>query len=111
MLIAPHLHGDTLVLAIDVPRLDALNAAAAQTAIVQQIAPGTKRVVLDLAAVSYVSSAGLRTVVQAAKHTAAGGGRLALCSVQPPVREIVGIAGLESVLPILADRPAALGAW
>ena len=111
MLIHAHLHGDTLVLEVGAARLDALNAVAAQTALVQHISAGVNRVVLDLGAVAYLSSAGLRTVLQVAKHTTAAGGRLALCTVQAPVREIVAIAGLEGLLPLLPSRTEALGEW
>ncbi|MES2697115.1 MAG: STAS domain-containing protein [Verrucomicrobiota bacterium] len=111
MQIASHSHGDTLILEIGAPRLDALNAVAAQAALAQQLVPGAKRVVLDLGAVNYVSSAGLRTIVQVAKQVAAAGGRTALCSVQQPVREIVSIAGFDTMLPMVAGRAEALGAW
>ncbi len=111
MTVQSHPHGDTLILEVGTARLDALNAIEAQSALVQQIGPGVKRVVLDLGTVSYLSSAGLRTLMQVTKHTVAAGGRLALCRVQDPVREIVAIAGLEGMLPLLAGHTEALGEW
>lgn len=110
-LIEKYLHGDVLVLALTAERLDALNAAEVLQAIQSQLKDRTPRVVLDLEQVGYMSSAGLRTIVQTAKHVSAAGGRLALCSVRPPVREIISIAGFDSMMPVLAGRPEALGSW
>lgn len=68
------------------------------------------RLVLDLAGVSFISSAGLRVILAAAKHASAARSRLLLCSVQPQVREVLDISGFSSLLDIHGERAAALGA-
>src|SRR5262245_29599396 len=65
------------------------------------------RLVFDLADLSYVSSAGLRILLMAARAMESAGGSAALCSVQDPVKEILEIAGFTEILPIFPDREAA----
>lgn len=66
------------------------------------------RVAVDLAAVDYVSSAGLRVFLMLAKKLQKGGGKLVLCGLAPAVREVFDIAGFSRILDIADDRGAAL---
>jgi len=69
------------------------------------------RLVIDFAGVDFVSSAGLRAVFTVLKRVKAGKGRLALCAVQAPVREVLDIAGFTPMLdlhPAQAEAVAAL---
>lgn len=110
-LIEKHLQDDVLILSLVAKRLDALNSGDALQAILPELKEKAPRVVLDLEQIGYMSSAGLRTIMQTAKHVSAAGGRLALCSVRPAVREIISIAGFETMLPLLPTRTEALGQW
>jgi anti-anti-sigma factor len=56
--------------------------------------------VLDLTEVEYLSSAGLRVILSLGKHAQAAGGKLVLCGVKGPVREIFSIAGFLSLFPV-----------
>jgi len=72
--------------------------------------PGV-RIVLDLAKLEYIGSAGLRCVLGALKRASAAGGRLALAAPIPSVAEVFEISGfitLVTVYPVLADAVAAL---
>lgn len=66
--------------------------------------------VLDMSAVSYISSAALRVLVMEMKARQAGGGTLTLCGLQSYALNVIRIAGLEKALRICEDLPAALGA-
>lgn len=110
-LIEKHLQNDVVILSLGAPRLDALNSADVLQAILSHLKDRASRVVLDLDQVGYLSSAGLRTIVQTAKHVSASGGRFALCCVRPPVREIISIAGFESMIPLLTGRTEAAAQW
>ncbi|HEX9366284.1 MAG TPA: STAS domain-containing protein [Vicinamibacterales bacterium] len=68
---------------------------------------GERRIVLDLAAVDYVSSVGLRSLVLGAKRLAPLGGRLVLCQPQARIRQLLDIAGFTSMFPIAASRDEA----
>ena len=62
----------------------------------------------DLGEVHYVSSAGLRVLLKAAKQAKAGGGAFAIASPQAPVREVLEISGFDKILAIHATRDEAV---
>jgi anti-anti-sigma factor len=75
--------------------------------------------VIDLGAVEYLSSVGLRVLMLASKQVKAQGGALAVADLQPVVREIFEISRFNLVLevfPTLREAlaklsPAALAAF
>lgn len=66
------------------------------------------KVLLDLAGVPYVSSAGLRVLLMGAKAARANGHRLALAGLSPSVREVFDISGFSSLFAIEPDVTAGL---
>ncbi len=64
--------------------------------------------VLDLGAVSYVSSAGLRVLLKGAKTAKATGHRLTLAGLAPTVQEVFDISGFSGIFRIVPDVAAAL---
>lgn len=90
-------------------RLDTSTAASAEEKLLGMIGGGGA-VVADLADVHYVSSAGLRVLLKAAKQAKAGGSAFGICSPQPPVREVLEISGFDKILSIYATRDEALAA-
>ena len=70
-------------------------------------------VVIDMTGVEYISSVGLRVVMLASKKSKAQGCTLAVCGLQPVVREIFAISRFDLVLqvfPTLHETLAALSA-
>ena len=65
-------------------------------------------IVLDLAELEYVSSAGLRCFMLAAKETKARDGRIMVAALQPMVAEIFQISRFDLVLPVFPKLRAAL---
>ena len=66
-------------------------------------------VVLDLAGVDYISSAGLRCFMLAEKQAKAQGGTIVVAAMQPVVREIFEISRFTLVFETFASVPEALG--
>lgn len=66
------------------------------------------RLVMDFAALDYISSAGLRVVLMAAKRAKQEQGRLVLCGLQPHVQQVFEISGFLKILEVVAERQAAL---
>jgi anti-anti-sigma factor len=58
-------------------------------------------VVLDLAAVGFIDSAGLRSVLRIANHSLRDGGRLRMRNASAPVQEAIAWGGLERKLPLV----------
>ncbi len=67
-------------------RLDAITAAGAETELSAMVAEGP--VVADMEQVRYISSAGLRVLLKAAKLAKEKGFRFAVSGLQPAVREV-----------------------
>ncbi len=64
------------------------------------IGRGGRRLLLDLKDLYYISSAGLRAVLSAAKEMTAVGGRLAISSPNNEVTEVFDISGFVSVIEV-----------
>jgi anti-anti-sigma factor len=69
-----------------------------------------KKVVLDFSALDYISSAGLRVLLGAAKQLRAKGGALGMFGLNQSVREVFEISGFASILSIYPSEADALGA-
>lgn len=81
-------------------RVDGATAPQFETALLGLFAEGSERVLLDLSALDYVSSAGLRVILMAAKKARARQGRLVLCALQPQVDEVFQMSGFARILDI-----------
>jgi anti-sigma B factor antagonist len=85
-------------------KLDATSAKAFEEKILGQIESGERRIVIDLAQLDYVSSAGLRVFLLASKRLASANGKMVLCSLKESVREVFDIAGFSSIFSIYGSR-------
>ena len=103
MILTDTRYADVVVLALK-GRLDQTTAEDVRTELAPHMArcvEGQDHVVFDLTAVDYVSSAGLRVFMLAAKQAKAQQGYLALVEVQPLVQEILEISKFTLILRIL----------
>lgn len=102
-------HGATTIVAAE-GRLDFGAAPAFQEQLEKLLTPGAGRVavLLDCAALDYVSSAGLRALLVAARAAQRFGSSFALCALRPAVREVLELSGFSRILTVHADRDAAL---
>ncbi len=89
-------------------RLDTVTAPAFDAQLGPFLASPHPRILVDLAEVTYISSAGLRSVLHLVKHAASHGGRLGLFGAQPQIMEVIEISGFPSLLDVYPDREAAL---
>jgi len=98
--------GDITVVGM-MERVNSVTAAAAEDGLRGIIDGGGMSLLLDFSGTTYISSAGLRVVLQAAKGMKAKGGRFALCSLQELVQEIFETAGLTRVVDLYESEAAA----
>jgi len=89
-------------------RLDASTAPEAEKVLTESMAAAEPRLVLDLAGVDYVSSAGLRVLLATAKRVKRERGRLVLCGLQEQVREVLEMSGMLPLFTVAADEAAAV---
>lgn len=92
-------------------RIDAATAPALESLLNGMLDDGRHRIVCDFAANEYVSSVGLRVFLSALKRTTKAGGRLALCSLRPGIREIFDMTGFSGLFPIFDGEEAALASF
>jgi anti-sigma B factor antagonist len=91
-------------------RLDTSSAPVFDAQLAPLLAQPRPRILLDLGAVTYVSSAGLRSILQLVKHAAAHKGRVGMFGAPPHIMEVIEISGFPSLLDVYPDRTAALSA-
>jgi len=82
-------------------RLDSVTSADLEQRLIA--VAGERRLVVDLAGVEYVSSAGLRVFLKLARRVKDAGGVLLLCALGEPVRQVFDLAGF---LPLFAIEPS-----
>lgn len=88
--------------------LDAHTAPKLRTLLAEQLLAGPGNLVLDLAGLSFVDSAGLAALISADKGTRRAGMRLVLASPRPPVRKVLTLTGLDAVLSTVESVDVAL---
>lgn len=81
-------------------RLDGLTAPDHEKALQEVLASAGSAVTLDLADLSYVSSAGLRVLLSAAKTAKARGTSITLAHPQPAVMEVLRLSGFDTIFAI-----------
>ena len=81
-------------------RLDADSALEAEKTVNDALEGDTKKLLFDLGGLDYLSSAGLRVLLSAAKEIRRREGELVLCSLTQFVKEIFEVSGFEALIPI-----------
>lgn len=91
-------------------KLDSNTSPQAQEALDAILAGGGRKIVVDFTALDYISSAGLRVLLGAAKRIrgAGGGSALRLFGLNPTVREVFEISGFSTILAVRATEADAL---
>lgn len=94
-------------------RIDSGTAAAFEAQCASLIEEGPAKVVIDFSSVAYISSAGLRALLVAAKKAKSHGGALTLCGLDGGVRDVMAVSGFDRILGAhegISQARAALGA-
>jgi anti-anti-sigma factor len=89
-------------------RLDSVTSASFERDLLEYIESGATRLLIDFSKLDYISSAGLRSVLLAAKRIRASGGRMSLCSLNQQIAEVFDISGFSSILDIQPSYDAAV---
>ncbi len=81
-------------------KLNAAQADLVETLLMRQLELGNRWLILDLSDVDYISSVGLKMLVSMWQRIRAQKGDLALAALNPRVREVLEIIGLDLVFTI-----------
>ena len=110
MLLTPHAYADALVIA-PAGRLDHDTCEAFRVGLqphLEKALAAEQSVVLDLSRLEYISSAGLRCFMLAARQADAQGGRITVAAPRPVVAEILQISRFNLVFRVFASLREAL---
>jgi len=100
-------HGDVTVLTVS-GRLDVTTVGAFEGVLLDLIAKGRRRIIVDLAPLEYISSAGLRVLLMASKRLKPEGGRFILAAAGGLVRQVLEISGFSGMIETCATTEEAL---
>ena len=101
--------GDILVLEVK-GRVDSTTAPVLGERLTALLTGGGRRLVIDLAQLEYISSAGFRILLLAAKRADEGGSRFVLCGVAGKVRQLFDLGGFLDLFSISASREEGIAA-
>jgi len=101
--------GDVVVVRL-MGRLDSSAAPAAEERLLAAVAGAAPSVAIDMSELSYISSAGLRVILVAAKKVQQEKGKLALGGLGANVREVFAATGFDTIITIADDAAAAVAA-
>jgi len=90
--------------------LDSTTSPEAQKALDAVLTGGARKVALDFSQLDYISSAGLRVLLGAAKQLRASGGTLRMFGLNQSVREVFEISGFSAILAVYPSEAEAVGA-
>ncbi|MEO6212329.1 MAG: STAS domain-containing protein [Vicinamibacterales bacterium] len=89
-------------------RIDTTTSGAVEEAIRRAVDAGARDLVIDFAEAAYISSAWLRVFLVLAKRMRDLQGRLVLCGMPEPVRQVFHLAGFMPLFKVEPTRHAAL---
>jgi anti-sigma B factor antagonist len=81
-------------------RLDSNTSPEFEQRLFKVIDDGELSVIVDFGELDYISSAGLRVLLKAAKQLKRSQGKIVLCSMKDYIKEVFEIAGFVSLFPI-----------
>ena len=84
-------------------RLDSNTSPEFEERLFGVIEDGERSVVVDFEELDYISSAGLRVLLKAAKELKRSQGKIVLCSMKDYIKEVFEIAGFVSLFPIVSS--------
>ena len=88
--------------------IDVATAPRLREQLVNVIAGGQARVVLDLDGVDFLDSTGLGVIVSALKRTRTHGGDLRVVCNRDPIRRLFELTGLDLAMPLVGSVQAAI---
>ena len=101
--------GDVLVLEVK-GRIDSSTAPALGDKLSDTLGTPARRLVVDLRQLEYISSAGFRILLLAAKRAEQAGSRFVLCGLSGKVRQLFDLGGFLDLFPISASREDGIAA-
>jgi anti-sigma B factor antagonist len=104
-------HGNNSTIVAVSGNVDALTAPDLAKAIVDQITEGHVNVIVNLIAVEFMSSAGLRTLLGAVKEARSQGGDLRIASSNPGIDKVLKMSGFHNIAKVFSSQDEAVASF
>lgn len=91
-------------------RVDSIEAPGFQNDLRAAVDGGDMAVVMDMSGLTYISSAGLRTILESIRRMEKAGGKLAICTLSDYVQDVFRISGFDRVVSIYPTQEEAVAA-
>ena len=91
--------------------VDALTAAELSQVLSNQITAGHTKLIVDLTAVEFMSSAGLRTLLGAVKEARSNGGDLRIISTNPGIDKVLRMSGFHNIAKVFPSQAEAVSSF
>ena len=101
---------DGVLLLFPEGRVDSIEAPGFQDDLRSAVSDDDKAVVIDMENLTYISSAGLRTILETIRQVEKQGGKLAICALSDYVQDVFRISGFDRVVSIYATQEDAVAA-
>ncbi len=92
-------------------RLDALSAPSLAAAISQQITTGYSRLVIDLKQVDFLSTSGIKALVDGLQEARRHGGDLRLANAQARIKQVLALAGIDRLVRLYTNVVSATASY
>ena len=89
-------------------RLDGTSAPEAEQTVKNILESENTRLLFDLELLEYLSSAGLRVILGAAKEMKRRDGKFVLCALNAYVKEVFDVSGFGTIIPIAESVEAGI---
>ena len=89
-------------------RVDSSTADSLTTRLTELIRSGSSRLIIDLKEVSYISSAGFRTLLITARAVTQASGGMVLCGITGEIQRLFELSGFSDLFTILPSQDDAL---
>ncbi len=101
-------YGDVTVVRVGEARLMYPLLSDFASSVTSLVNAGERKLVIDLAGVSYIDSASIGCLMDLYRQATAAGGRLKLAGVQKRVETMLSMTGAQNFLEILPDEASAI---
>ncbi|NOU66022.1 anti-sigma factor antagonist [Paenibacillus sp. LMG 31461] len=109
MTITEQVQGDVVLVSLQ-GRLDGNTSASLESTFAKLVEQGNGKFVFNLQGLDYVSSAGLRSLLSAAKMVKVIQGKLALARMNEQVKEVFDMSGFSSIFKLYETEDEAVNA-
>lgn len=110
MTIDESIHGITTILVFK-GRIDSTSVPDIEKRMIGVFGQGVRQMVVDLAGVDYISSAGLRVLLSSARRLQQGQGKLVIAAPSTQARQILDMAGFSAIIPVIDTTDEAIASF